>query len=305
MGIRPPKFGDFIKNTDGKDPQQTAMMQSMTIAKWAEYRTGEINISQCNLIPVKEDQVLGPILAWEMVPADPHQFIGVATVLVDKHLPPICVIITHNVCPLHESIPEEDCERFRELYAQRLLEADRANPGCLNKWDEQALMMFAGLKEDEEQRALLVQARGLRPDDEDEDAPAAENMAELAQEPASWLKSFAPMVTTLYRSTMTKIAALADITTSATITDVPPMFVPETTIKAKTPEWGASTEVPFMTPPPGPPPAQSSGAVAKATTSASTAKEARQRQRGGTYRLGVDRGSKTLQDQATTTKSPP
>ena len=186
MDIRPPKFGDFIKNTDLNDPDRTANMQSMTIDKWAEYRTGEINISQCNLTPIKPGLVLGPVMAWEMVPNEPHQFIGVATVLVDKHLPPICVIITHNVCPLHESIPEADCERLRSLYAQRLLHADKANPGCLTKWDEQALMMMAGLKENEEQRALLVKARGLRPDDDDDDdAPAAENMAELAQEPAT------------------------------------------------------------------------------------------------------------------------
>ena len=113
---------------------------------------------------------------------------------------------------------------------------------------------MAGLKENAAQRALLVKARGLKPDDEeDDDAPAVESMADLAQQPKSWLNSFAPMVTTLRRSTMQKIE---NSTTSASITDVPPLFQPVdgTVIKAAVPEWGASTEVPTMTPPPGPPP---------------------------------------------------
>ena len=84
-------------------------------------------------------------------------------------------------------------------------------------------MMMAGLKENAGQRLLLVKARGLRPDDEDEtdEAPAAESMADLAQQPKSWLNPFAPMVTTLWRSTMQKIEIL---TTSASITDAPPLF---------------------------------------------------------------------------------
>ena len=115
MDIRPPKFGDFIMNKANNDPDRTANMQGMAIDKWAEFRTGEITISECNLFPIKPEKILGPILAWEIVPNDPHQYIGCATVLVNLHLPPICVIMTHNVCPLHDSLPEDENEKYRGL----------------------------------------------------------------------------------------------------------------------------------------------------------------------------------------------
>ena len=161
MDIKPPKFGDFITNKANNDPDRTANMQGMAIDKWAELRTGAINISECQLFPIKPGKFLGPIMAYEIIPYDPHQYIGCATVMVKLHLPPICVIMTHNVCPLHESHSDEDNERYRGLFAQSLLKAENETPGCLTKWDEQALMMMARLKENAEQRALLVKARGL------------------------------------------------------------------------------------------------------------------------------------------------
>ena len=135
MGIKEVKFGDFIVNKENNDPDQTAIMQGMDIDHWAQLRTGAIDIADCKLFPIAAGQFVGPVIAHETIPSDTHQYLGCTTVIVKPHLPPIAVITTHNVCPLHESHSDVEKEKFRALFTQSLLQYDADHPGELTKWD--------------------------------------------------------------------------------------------------------------------------------------------------------------------------
>ena len=111
--------------------------------------------------------------------------------------------------------------------------------------------MMAGLKKDAEQKALLIKTRGLKPDSDDENTPEAKDLAELSKQPAAWLRSFAPMVSTLHRGTMEMMAMLSRTDTFAEVPPLQPQ-TDATEIKAATPQWGAGREPETQHPPPTP-----------------------------------------------------
>ena len=110
-------------------------------------------------------------------------------------------------------------------------------------------MMMIGLRNEADKKALMIKTQGLKPDSDDENMPEAKDFVELSKQPTAWLKSFAPMVSTLYRGTMDLYALLS---TADTVTEAPPLQpeVSATEIKATAPQWGAGREPETAHPPP-------------------------------------------------------
>ena len=186
MGIKEIKFGDVIVNKENNDPNQTMLMQGMDMDHYAQLRAGEIDIMVCKLFPIQAGEFLGLVLAHETVPVDTHQYLGCTTVIVKPHLPPIVVITTHNVCPLHESHTAVENVRFGAVFTQSLLKYDAENPGELTKWDQQALMMMIGLRNEADKKALMIKSKGLIPASDGEDVPEAKDFVELSKQPTAW-----------------------------------------------------------------------------------------------------------------------
>ena len=97
MGDRRIGFDDFIKAKSGKDPNLTADMKSMTIEDYGELRMGENKLLDTTRLPVPPGTVLGPGLGHETMAVGPHIYVACTTAMVNRGLPPVVAISTHNV----------------------------------------------------------------------------------------------------------------------------------------------------------------------------------------------------------------
>lgn len=255
MNIKQIELGDFIIiNKSNKDDHQTAPMMFMSAVKYAEYRTGNISLLQCDLRQIPPNEFLGPVLGHETIPGTPHQYLGLTTVMIHPHQPPIVVISTHSFMPLHLSHTKDYNGILCTKWIQGMLDVEAKTPDSLTHWDKQALMTMIDIRDDKDRKALDIVAAKLRPDPEEE-LPEPETFDDLTKQPATWVSYFGPWATVL-RHPFTTIAdvGLAMLSTTDSISAVRPL-IPEAPKPAMVPQWGAAQQNPWGEGPfPGPPP---------------------------------------------------
>ena len=123
---------------------------------------------QETFLEIQPDQFLGPVLGHEPFPAPPHQYLGMTTVMVHPHQPPIVVISTQNLMPLRLSHTKDSDNILGAKCIQAILDLELNTQNTLTNWDKQALMTMIEIRDEQGRAALGVIAAKLRPDPEEE-----------------------------------------------------------------------------------------------------------------------------------------
>lgn len=151
-GVKEIAKGDSIWSLDPisvGETSQVGVMQSCSLDDYGlyrTYRTDKCAFTDIKFKPCQAGTLFGPVLAHEIIPAPPHQYLGLTTVANGPGREPIVLITSHNWYATHKSQTKvqnaSDGEELVKVYG-----TEEAAGRELTSWDKQVLIACIRAKE--------------------------------------------------------------------------------------------------------------------------------------------------------------